>query len=186
MRSSCPRCSWLSAFTAVVTILSAACGGTPAKGESTSPATSGVANGETASSKLPPGDVSFCGRTYGPEEREAECDDKELNDLKPLAGLSDLEFLEVNGSQVHDLAPLAGLSKLRWLHLDSTQVHDLGPLADLSNLEYLRVGGTQVSDLKPLAGLSRLEWLDISDTQVTARQAHWIAEQLPHCHVSEL
>lgn len=114
-----------------------------------------------------------------------------ISDLAPLAGLVDLQSLDISGTQVSDLTPLAGLVNLRSLNITDTLVSDLTPLASLvrlrtlvisgpppasdpvahnwpfeGRLEPIVISGTPVNDLTPLAGLLSLETLDISGTQV--------------------
>lgn len=69
----------------------------------------------------------------------------QLSDVKPLAGLPNLEGLVLRGSQVNDLTPLSGMTRLRRLRILETKVSDIAPLARLTNLEQLELRGTQVS-----------------------------------------
>ena len=45
---------------------------------------------------------------------------------------------------VSDLNPLASLSNLRWLSLNGTEVHKLSPLEKVPNLEHLFIADTNV------------------------------------------
>ena len=58
------------------------------------------------------------------------------------------------------MAPLAGLTNLQSLDLNGTQVSDVAPLAGLTNLQSLDLRGTQVSDVAPLAGMigTKIQW----------------------------
>jgi hypothetical protein len=67
---------------------------------------------------------------------------------------------------VDDLAPVAGLSNLQLPNCCATQVSDLAPLAGLHNLQSLRCSRTGVSDLAPLAGLSNLQSLNGSGSRM--------------------
>lgn len=60
-----------------------------------------------------------------------------LSDLTPLAGLSSLSQLSLNGTSVRDLAPLAGLTRLSRLSLDGTAVRDFRVLSELPSLKYV-------------------------------------------------
>ena len=60
-----------------------------------------------------------------------------------------------------DLSPLAGLTNLETLDIAFNDITDLSPLAGLSNLTELFVGFNAITDLSPLAGLTTLETLDI-------------------------
>ena len=90
-----------------------------------------------------------------------------ITDVTPLAGLKNLERLDLCQSPVSDLTPLAGMKNLQSLWLSESQVSDLTPLAGLKNLEWLILRLTQVSDLTPLAGLTNLVYLDFRGTQVS-------------------
>ena len=84
-----------------------------------------------------------------------------VTDLKPLVGLVNLKYLNLNNTSVTDLQPLAGLLNLIRLDLTATAVTDLAPLAGLVKLEILHLDGTAITDLQPLAGLVNLEELDL-------------------------
>jgi hypothetical protein len=89
-----------------------------------------------------------------------------IDDLTPLAGLTNLQQLNLQFTPVADLSPLAGLTNLQQLNLQFTPVADLSPLAGLTNLQYLYLWNMQVADLSPLAGLTNLQSLDLRGTQV--------------------
>ena len=63
-------------------------------------------------------------------------------DLKPIKGLTKLNYLELFGMPVNDIQPLVGLSDLKYLDLTYTEIKDIEPLFKLKNLEYLGLRGT--------------------------------------------
>lgn len=88
-----------------------------------------------------------------------------------FACLQSLKHLYLNDDfnetfDLDDLSPLAGLTNLQALHVGATPVSDLSPLAGLTNLQMLNAGSTRVSDLSPLTGLTNLRVVDISHSQV--------------------
>ena len=91
----------------------------------------------------------------------------QVSDLRPLASLTALHFLDLSQTQVSDLRPLASLTALHFLALAQTQVSDLRPLAHLRALQSLALAQTQVSDLRPLASLTALHFLALAQTQVS-------------------
>lgn len=91
----------------------------------------------------------------------------QLNSLEPLAGLVNLEKLNLDGTLISDLVPLAALTKLQTLNIRHTAVKDLSPLARSSGLQKLNLEGTQVSDLTVVAGFTDLRHLDLWHTRVT-------------------
>jgi hypothetical protein len=52
----------------------------------------------------------------------------QLQELSPLAGLRDLEFLSLSHNQIENVTPLAGLDRLRYLFLDDNRIEEVGPL----------------------------------------------------------
>ncbi|HBJ83801.1 MAG TPA: hypothetical protein DDZ88_08030 [Verrucomicrobiales bacterium] len=98
--------------------------------------------------------------------------------LKALAGLHDLECLEINLTrsvsrfkpQITDdgLAVLSDLAKLRTLHLIGNSISDAGleHLRTLPNLQRLQLGGTKVTGAG-LRHFTRLTWLRLDSTPIT-------------------
>ena len=82
-----------------------------------------------------------------------------ISDLSPLAGLTELRYLKLEGFSISDLSPLTGLINLEYLVLNATEVSDLSPLAGLSKLKALHATHSPLPDLSPLAGLTNLETL---------------------------
>lgn len=91
--------------------------------------------------------------------RELEISGDGELDLTRLAGLPDLESLQIDCGDVSDYRPLSQLTNLRSLFLRSDQQSDLSPLATLTRLEVLDVTDGAVSDLTPLSGLLNLREL---------------------------
>jgi NACHT domain/Leucine Rich repeats (2 copies) len=92
-----------------------------------------------------------------------------VQNVTPLANLTNLHWLDLSGTQVADAAPLANLTNLISLDLSGTPVADLTPLGDLTNLQWLYLAGTPVAGSLPLANLTKLRLLDLSVTQVSKR-----------------
>ena len=89
-----------------------------------------------------------------------------VTDITPVARLTNLQTLYLDGTDVTDLTPLARLTSMQVLWLRRTRVEDLSPLAELTNLRELDIVGTRVSDLRPLARLTKMEELKFDDTTV--------------------
>ena len=117
----------------------------------------------------------------------------DLSFLKHLTGLTSLEVIVRTHSSgdfamITDLTPLAGLTSLKSLNMDGlTGVSDLSPLASLTELETLALRGAAydpravsydvigtASDLTPLAGLTKLKSLSLLGMQ-TARSLEPLA-----------
>ena len=90
-----------------------------------------------------------------------------ISDLSPLEGLTNLQELDLDGNQISDLSPLAGLTNLQELDLWSNQISDISPLAGLTNLQGLYLWSNQISELSPLAGLNNLKELYLGYNQIS-------------------
>lgn len=101
--------------------------------------------------------------------------------IADLAGLPDLEDLDLYGSRVVVIDGIAGLPSLRSLDLGLCRVEDLGPLANLTRLESLTLGTPFLHvrrrlmfsspepftlDLKPLGQLHALRQLRLYNLQI--------------------
>lgn len=73
--------------------------------------------------------------------------------------------LTLHGTGVSDVGPLAGLGQLQFLDLCGTGVNDVGPLTGLGQLQSLDLCGTGVSDLTPLVGLKKLSAIYLNKGQ---------------------
>ena len=96
-------------------------------------------------------------------------------DLSPLAGLTNLERLDLSANKISDLRPLGGLTNLVYLDLSSINVKwdesdtstlDLSPLAGLTSLDVLFLSHNSLSDIALLAELATLSSLGVSGNQI--------------------
>lgn len=73
--------------------------------------------------------------------------DNEISDISPLAGLEDLEYVELfMNKRIHDFTPLANKEKLVDLNIYYCQIQDIAPLTTCTNLKRLWVGMCGLSD----------------------------------------
>ena len=91
---------------------------------------------------------------------------KTITTLDPLNELSELQTLNISGTNVGDLTPLRNSNKLKVLKASNTRIDDLSPLKYDIMLEELDIAHTDVNNLSVLEILSKLEKLNISYTQV--------------------
>jgi internalin A len=111
------------------------------------------------------------------------------DDLKELAGLKNLRYLRLNGTQVTNagMKQLAGLSDLQAVDLGGTQVSDAGlkELAGLKKLQLLLLDSTKVTNegLKELTSLKSLRAVNLRKTGVTEEGVRQLQKALPDCRV---
>jgi Leucine-rich repeat (LRR) protein len=92
---------------------------------------------------------------------------KNISDLNPLSGLTNLTWLDLEDNNIADTTPLSGLTNLTWLDLGLNNITDLTPLAGLTNLTILHLWGNNISDLTPLTGLTNLDWLNLNYNNIS-------------------
>lgn len=86
-----------------------------------------------------------------------------LTDIRPLAHLDQIKELILHASPVTDLSPLAGISQLELLDLPCCDsITDLTPLSSLKQLKRLNLGYcNSIINLTPLCSLKRLTKLSL-------------------------
>jgi hypothetical protein len=105
--------------------------------------------------------------------RSLNLSDTLVDDLSPLAGLTDLRELVLSGTPLNDSggAAIGGFNKLVTLDLDHTQIGDdvVQLLRDKATIETLILGGTRVTDagLLHLQGMLQLKLLNLDRTLVS-------------------
>lgn len=106
----------------------------------------------------------------------------EIVDLTPLAGLNNLESLDmVSLHHIRDVSPLAGLENLRELRLSGYSLTDYSPLYGLTNLKELFLPYCQLTDHAVLTKLRSLEYLTLVRSKFTDRQRSMLYKALPQC-----
>ncbi|NEQ69891.1 MAG: NACHT domain-containing protein [Symploca sp. SIO2D2] len=91
----------------------------------------------------------------------------QISDVTPLSELTQLQVLRLSETQVTDVSSLSRLTQLQVLRLSETQVTNFFPLSGLTQLQVLHLSGTQITDISPLSGLTQLQVLHLSRTQIT-------------------
>ncbi|KAK9814639.1 hypothetical protein WJX72_009103 [[Myrmecia] bisecta] len=97
--------------------------------------------------------------------RDLDLSDTSVHDATPLATMTNLLRLDLSGlpDVVFDVA---GLTQLQFLNLSGTRAREVGTLAALTNLTRLDLHRTSVTDVQPLAALTCLSTLNIGSTDV--------------------
>lgn len=94
-----------------------------------------------------------------------------IRSLEDLARLKNLRHLSLAYQNVDDLGPLAGLAELEWLDVRHNPLRDVTSLAQLPRLTHLLLFDTNVTDLTALRNCPRLAALDIGMTPITTTTA---------------
>ena len=90
-----------------------------------------------------------------------------VSDLSPLAGLTNLTWLNLGFNSISDISAVTGLTNLTWLNLSGNSVSDLSPLAGLTNLKGLFLYNNSISDISAVTGLTNLTLLNLSGNSIS-------------------
>jgi internalin A len=82
-----------------------------------------------------------------------------VSDVSPLANLTNLETLILEGQEIRDISALAALTQLPRLSLSTNYINDITALVSLTNLHYLNLSHNEITDISALAYLTNLEVL---------------------------
>jgi Leucine-rich repeat (LRR) protein len=96
-----------------------------------------------------------------------------------LQSFPEIIHLKLSANKLDDITPLAQLTQLRYLYLDRNEIKDLEPLRNLK-LVWLDVANNQLTSLEPVLGMSSLQDLYAEDNPlaVAPEKSAW-----PHLRV---
>ena len=89
-----------------------------------------------------------------------------IEDVMPLANLTQLELLHLPGVPIKDLTPIQNLIKLKRLILSHCELTDITPIQNLTALVFANLSVNRIIDISPLANLTALETLWIDENQI--------------------
>jgi len=90
-----------------------------------------------------------------------------VSDFSPLAGLTNLQSLNLHYSSLTDISSLIGLTGLEVLGLSSDTLTDISPVANLTSLDALYLGENDLTDISPVANLTGLAVLELGGNDPT-------------------
>jgi Leucine-rich repeat (LRR) protein len=94
------------------------------------------------------------------------CGVNKINSLEPLRELKNLQRLVCPFNQISSLEPLRELNNLQTLAYPWNEISSLEDLQELKNLEILDCRHNQITDLEPLRELNNLQTLNCSSNQI--------------------
>jgi hypothetical protein len=89
-----------------------------------------------------------------------------IGGLKPLAELTELEFVDISNTLIDDLSPLRNLNKLKVLKAGGTPLTNIDALRYSSSLLEIDFSNTPISNIEVLLNLKQLEKLNVSFTNI--------------------
>ena len=90
-----------------------------------------------------------------------------IKDLSPLAGLTNLTWLDIGGNNLSNISPVSGLINLTALRLWRNNISDISPVADLTRLTELNLDGNNISNISAVAGLTDLAKLRLTHNRIS-------------------
>ena len=92
----------------------------------------------------------------------------QVSDLTPIRNLTELQEVDASRSAITDIAVLKYASKITKLNIEGTNVSDLSVVKKMPDLQMLKARATKVSDLAGLIDLTSLTNVDVSKTQISS------------------
>ncbi len=89
-------------------------------------------------------------------------------DIKPLAALKDLKYLNLKDTKILDISALRGARNLRSLNLAGTNIRDIEVVNYFGNLEVLDISNSIVNDISAVARLEKLQVLRASGSGISS------------------
>ncbi|MBN2411203.1 leucine-rich repeat domain-containing protein, partial [candidate division KSB1 bacterium] len=87
---------------------------------------------------------------------------RKIENITPLANLTDLEWLNLDSNLIEDISPLKNLTKLIYLNLQYNSITDISVLKNIKNLRELWMSQASINDLFYISHMNKLEhlWLN--------------------------
>ena len=90
-----------------------------------------------------------------------------ITDLSPMANLKSLVKLQIDQNHnISDISPLAGLTQLEWINMEVNNISDITPLTNLTKMTYLNVMFNPITDISSLKNMKNLEVLLLSNSEI--------------------
>ena len=104
-------------------------------------------------------------------------------DLDPLSALRNLRSLKCNNTTIIDLEPIGSMTLLEELDISATSVKSLHALSSMINLKRLTIDGTYIDSLNAIDGLKSLEYLSCENTEIDKSLIEAFATRNQQCLV---
>lgn len=112
------------------------------------------------------------------------CEQVLIDDISPLASLTELRELSIATCWAPDLTPLSSLTKLERLIADYCGISDIAPLSKLTALRVLSLDGNDIEDVKPLTKLKNLKYLYLLENPIrNANALNGLKKQLEELYL---
>ena len=100
------------------------------------------------------------------ELRSLDCSETKVSDISPIRNLNKIKDLDISNTLVTDISNLKYANVVQNFRADNIRINDISIVGFFRDLNSLSVSKTDVSDISFLARCSNLSTLDLSGTQV--------------------
>lgn len=90
---------------------------------------------------------------------------KNLKDITPLRGLTNIVWLDITGNNITDINPISGIGSLETLYANGNPVQSLAPLNGHKNIKVIAISQTKIAEVK-LDQMPALERLYLTDSSI--------------------
>jgi Leucine-rich repeat (LRR) protein len=114
---------------------------------------------------------------------ELELNRNQISDISHLKNLTNLTNLDLHDNKISDISDISSLTKLRRLRISHNQVSDISHLENLTELRYLNIHENEISDISVLFSLTKLERLELYNNKINISQINALQSALPRCMI---
>ncbi len=106
-----------------------------------------------------------------------------IGDVGFIARLPKLKYLVLTLCDISDISPLAGQTDLEFVEIKDNYITDLSPLADCAKIRFLNCANNEITDFSAVENMPDLERLWMSKNRFTAAQADELQAALPNTDI---
>lgn len=92
---------------------------------------------------------------------------KDIDNLDPLAELSELRYLDCSGTNVRNINPIRNLNKIKELNISDTYITDISSLKYANVVQNLKADNIKIDDISVVGFFKDITTLSVSDTDVS-------------------
>ena len=101
------------------------------------------------------------------ELRVLNCSDTKVTDINPIRNLNKIKELNISNTNIEDISNLKYANVVQNFKADNTQISDISVAAFFKDMSSMSLVNTKVNDISPLAECFNLTTLNLSGTQIT-------------------
>ncbi len=109
---------------------------------------------------------SLEGLEYAKNLKELIVAGQSIQDLEPIANLTDLFFLNLSSNRISDMEELKNLSQIKVLILSDNAIRDVGVLEYLDQVTELNLQNNEIIDITSMENMKKIKRVNLSNNKI--------------------